>query len=77
MLNGMPKHEVTLDENCVHFIHGQNMYAAHQATGHWYLVQFNADRRVTYTGMQYEELPEQVRIWWSEYRDAEARAGAL
>jgi len=53
------------------------MYAVHQATGRWYLMKFNTDRRVTYAAMQYEELPEQVRIWWRQYRDAEARAGAL
>ena len=61
-----------LDENCVHFIHGGELYAAHSVTGLPFVAHcrtVNGGQRTSYFEIEYDQLPEQVKVWWTEYKE--------
>ena len=64
-----------LREDCVHFVYREKLYALQEVTGQPYighLRTINGTRDVLYVEIEYEQLPEQVRVWWKQFREAGA-----
>jgi len=61
-----------LHEDYVHFIYGAKIYAVHTITGQPHVVHLrmaNGEQKAFYFESEHGQLPEQVKQWWTEYKE--------
>jgi hypothetical protein len=61
-----------LHEDYVHFLFGAKIYALHRLTGQPHLAHLEAATGVqsaSYIPIEYQQLPDQVKRWWTEYKE--------
>lgn len=67
-----------LHEDYVHFLFGAKIYAVHRVHEKPYrahLQVVNGEQSVSYFPMEYDQLPDQVKRWWTEFKEKTSSEG--